>query len=408
MLFLKIFIILFFILWIVSTVLAYDYGRIGRAMLKQERRGESSGNLPPLSVIIPVHNHAQALRRHLPAILSQDYEQFEIIIVNMSSTDETLDVIERMELQYANLRHTYTPRSARDISIERLALTLGIRSASYDWVVITHPDCEPVSSQWLRHIGQTIVNPHSGVQSSLLREPDMIVGLARYSRRRPTLFDNKVDFFRLWNNIVAFNHVLSGHSAIRADGCNLAYRKAYFMEQGGFSAHQDLKDGAEELLVNYTSTPSNTALMTSPSAMVIQDPPPARRLWKQQRVFYAETRLHQRHAWTFRSLQTLRMLMPWLLLVCAIVLPITASVLSNTQTDIDSSTFTISVIVSLILITVYVVVKIKSFNLTASQLDYPLHYFSLLLNELRIPFWNLSATITHRHASKSEFRKKFI
>ncbi len=409
MLLIKISILALLFVWLIAMIIAYSYGRIGRSMQKMEKLKAVDASLPPLSVIITAHNQAVALRRHLPAILTQDYDRFEVIVVNMGSNDETQDVLERLELQYANLRHTYTPRSARDISLERLALTLGIRSSLYDWVVLTHPDCQPLTSQWLMRIGETIVQPQRGVQSASLKTPDMVLGYAYYNRQRTTWFDRKIDFFRLWNTIVNVNFILSNHAAVRADGCNMAFRKAYFMEKGGFSAHQNLKAGAEELLVNYTSTPTNTALLLTPSATILQDPMPARRLWKQQRVFYAETRRYQHHCHWYRITQNMRLLISWLMLILAIAIPVSLSVLSQTDIiEIETGTISLSFFVSALLLIICAVTKVICFNTTASQLGVRRYYLTMLLFELALPFWNLSASITHRHTSKNEFRKKFV
>ena len=109
----------------------------------------STPNIPeatlvqPLTIVIPARNQADALRRHLPAVLSQDYDLYDVIVVDMASADETLVLLEAMEMEYDHLRHLQTPPSARDISLERLALTLGIRAAQSEWVVITQADCEP-------------------------------------------------------------------------------------------------------------------------------------------------------------------------------------------------------------------------------------------------------------------------
>ena len=124
MLLLQIVLLVVLLIWIIATIVAYGYGRIGRRMQAQQKLVTVSESLPPLSVVIAAHNQATAIRRHLPAILAQDYERFEVIVVNASSTDDTKDVLERLELQHANLHHTFTPHSARDISLERLALRL--------------------------------------------------------------------------------------------------------------------------------------------------------------------------------------------------------------------------------------------------------------------------------------------
>lgn len=425
MLVLKLTLIAYIAIWLLAMIIAYGYGRVGRRLQKLERLAQVTEALPPLSIVITAHNQASSLRRHLPAILTQDYDRFEVIVVNTGSNDETQDVLERLELQYANLRHTFTPRSARDISLERLALTLGIRSATYDWVVLTHPDCEPATTQWLTRIGETIAQPRRGVQSRRLKEPDMVLGLTHYHYHRKSWFTHKVDFFRLWNDIANFNHVLTGHAAMRADGCNMAYRKEFFLEKGGFAAHQNLKTGTEELLVNHNSNARNTALLLAPSAVMIQDPMPARRLWKQQRVFYAETRRYQRHRWLYRAKQNLKMFMPWLLAFASLVvlliplLPFLSEYIPENILDElnlgsllhfgDPSTILVaSIIIVCLLLLIYVIVKISSFNRSAHQLGCSGFYLSFLPFEHRLPFWNLSAAITHRFTSKNEFRKKFV
>ena len=223
----------------------------------------------PLSIIIPAHNQAPELQRHLPAIMEQDYDDFEVIVVDMSSTDETMKVLEDMELQYPSLRHTCTPSTARDISLERLALTLGFRSAKHEWMVVTHADCRPATSQWLRCMAEAVVE-----------EKEILVGVAKYDEQRHTWFDYKVGFYRLWNTLANLRHIRGGHAAVRADGCNVGLRRSFILSQDGFGDHLNLLTGAEELLVNRLSTAKNTVVCDSTDAIVIEDRLPARRLWK--------------------------------------------------------------------------------------------------------------------------------
>ena len=106
--------------------------------------------LPPLSVVICARNESENLRRNLPTILKQDYPDFEVIVINDGSTDESEDLLSALEEEYPNLYHSFTPDSARYISRKKLALTLGIKASKHDWLVFTEADCAPVSNQWLR------------------------------------------------------------------------------------------------------------------------------------------------------------------------------------------------------------------------------------------------------------------
>ncbi|MBE6254695.1 MAG: glycosyltransferase [Prevotella sp.] len=406
----KILLLAALLIWTLAIIPAYQYGQLGRNLLKIDKRLNAvEEDLPPLTVIIAAHNQAPALRRHLPVILNQDYTRFEVIVIDMASTDETKDVLERLELQYAYLRHTHTPSSARDISVERLALTLGFRAASHEWVVITRPDCEPISPHWLTRIGETIIHPKQGIQSPRLKQPDMVLGMARFDEQRSTWLDYKMGFYRLWNTLEGSRHVLNGHAAVRADYCNIAFRKNYFFEQGGFADAQGLKAGAAELLVNHTSTPYNTAALLLPSAMVVQDMVNSDSLWAKRRVFYAETRRHQRHAFLYRFVQAWHQLMPWLVLF-GIVMPLIGSIIFlfvEQEAEVHRNLIVLTVVLALLLVT-YTITKISSLRITTRALGCRSYYLSLIPLELQLPVQNLMSRITRRFSSNNEFRKKFV
>lgn len=394
MLFLQITLLCLLLLWLFAMISAYGYGTLGRRLRSMESVVAATEPLPPLSVVIPAHNAAARLRHQLTTILEQDYERFEVIVVDMGSTDDTKDVLERLEQKYAHLTHTFTPQSARDISLDRLALTLGIRAASYEWVVITHSDCVPLSSGWLTRIGETIVHPKRSPQSPYLSTPDLVLGIARYEDGHASWLERKASFMRLWNNIAAVNHVLSGHAAVSCEACNIAIRKAFFLEKGGFMLGQDLKAGAEELLVNQDSTLHNTALLLVPAGTVVQQRLHHPGQWQKLRLFYAETRRHQRHTTLFRLKRWLRLSLPWLMLLTLVPVVLTRSF--------------IALGVYALLLFIYGCFKIYHFNLTASQLGCHSYYLTLWLFELWLPIWDLKAWLNHRMASKNQFRKKFV
>ena len=392
--------------WLVCIYTAYGDGIIGRRMrLKEPTVVNTPLETPPLSIVIAAHNQATALRRHLPEILAQEYERFEVIVVDMRSTDETKDVLERLELQHAQLRHTFVPASARDISIERLALTLGFRAAVNEWVVITRPDCQPASPLWLQRIGETIAQPKSGIQSPRLQTPDIVLGYARYDEQRDTMLDLKTGFYRLWATMANIRHILGGKAAVRADSCNMAYRKSLFMEHGGFAADQDLKAGAEELLVNHNATATNTAILLSPAGMVIQDRITDEHTWEQMHMFYAETRHHQHHTGLYRWHQFLRMVTPWMALLLLTLPAVAGIVLALSMPEMATI---LTAIVLFILSVTYYYVRITAFHTTASSLGVRNHMWLQPYLDLCIIIWHIKDRFARRMTSRNEFRKKFV
>ena len=391
----------------------------------------------PLTVVLATHNQADALRRHLPAILSQDHDQFEVIVVDTGSIDDTLAILEVMEMQYNNLRHLCTPASARDISLERLALTLGIRAAQSEWVLLTEADCEPATNHCLTIIGKNI-QAHP--------EADIVMGFSRYDEQRNSWFDHQIGFHRLWHQLGNYRHILSGHAAVRGDGCNVAVRKSLFMSQGGFASHQNLKTGACDLMVNHFSTPNNTCLCLEPHAAMIQDRPTPQQ-WQQQQVFYMETRRHQRHTFLYRLRNIVSLSWPWfeflfmaipflvglvMLIMClyhddaSYIHPLTptlspqlsarpAGMLDPSRTvntsTVNSSDIIIFSLFLLLILTAMILIstlRIRQFNKQARKLGCRTYRLTFIIHELAMPFRAARAWLCHRFASKNEFRKNFV
>lgn len=348
----------------------------------------------PLSIVIPAHNQARELRCHLPRILEQDFDDFEVIVVDVASTDETKDVLELLELSHPRLRHTHTPASARDISLERLALSLGFRTARHEWVVLTRADCEPASPHWLERISE--------VASS---DKSIILGAAKYDEQHHTWFDTKVSYFRIHNTIANLRHIQDGYPAVRSDECNMAIRRSLFLETDGFGRHINLLTGAAELLVNSLSTSTNTAVVTSPEAIVVQDRMPAKRLWLKHRTFYMETRRYQRNAFYYRLKQNLKMALPWLMFLCIVGFWPVITILEVPQT---TPLWILTGLLALLWLIV-AIYSIVSFNRTASELGYQRKfYLSLPILSLSLPIWNTLSWFRHRIKPKNEFRKKFV
>jgi len=50
---------------------------------------------PLVSIIIPNYNHARYLEQRLDSVFNQTYQNFEVIILDDCSTDNSLEIIEK-------------------------------------------------------------------------------------------------------------------------------------------------------------------------------------------------------------------------------------------------------------------------------------------------------------------------
>ena len=129
------------------------------------------GELPPVSILLTVHDNARDLERHLPSLLAQDYPAgYEVIIVVEKGEDDTDDVLSHFTANHQNMYVTFVPDSSRYMSRKKLAVTLGVKAAKNQWILMAEPTCEPASDQWLKNIAQFADDNH-----------DMVTGYANYN-----------------------------------------------------------------------------------------------------------------------------------------------------------------------------------------------------------------------------------
>lgn len=232
--------------------------------------------LPPLSVVICARNESENLRRNLPAILKQDYPDFEVIVINDGSTDESEDLLSELEEEYPNLYHSFTPDSARYISRKKLALTLGIKASKYDWLVFTEADCTPVSDKWLRRIARNFTP-----------STDIVLGYSGYERGKGWLH-TRVSFDSLFTSLRYLGFALAGKPYMGI-GRNLAYRKELFFKVKGFSTHLNMQRGEDDLFINQIANENNTRVETSPDSVIRMQPVERYKDWKEEKVSYMAT-----------------------------------------------------------------------------------------------------------------------
>ena len=235
-----------------------------------------SQELPPLSVIIYAREEVENLRRNLPAVLEQDYPQFEVIVINDGNTDESEDYLTLQGEKYPNLYHSFVPSSSRYISRKKLAITLGIKASKYDWLVFTDANCLPESNQWLRTMARNFTS-----------RAQIVLGYSGYERGKGWLH-KRVSFDNLFTSMRYLGYALAGKPYMGI-GRNMAYRKELFYAQKGFSAHLNLQRGDDDLFINKTATAENTGIETDANAVVRVQPVYRAKDWREEKISYMGT-----------------------------------------------------------------------------------------------------------------------
>jgi poly-beta-1,6-N-acetyl-D-glucosamine synthase len=213
----------------------------------------------PISVIICARNEAENLKKNLRSILTQKHSDYEVIVVNDCSTDETDEVLGSYLKESDILRVTTITPDKKFTHGKKLALTVGIKAAKNDWLVFTDADCAPVSNKWL-----------SRLQENFTQTTDIVLGYGGYASRKGWL-NTYIRFDTLIIALQYFSYALA-RIPYMGVGRNLAYRKSLFFKNKGFASHYELASGDDDLFINETATNQNTAVEFHPESHTLSVP----------------------------------------------------------------------------------------------------------------------------------------
>ncbi len=240
----------------------------------------------PVSVIICARDEAENLEKNLPLILKQDYPDYEVIVVNDCSDDNTEEVLTRMKNEFKNLKYTKITKDPRFSHGKKLALSIGMKAAAFEWVLLTDADCRPASPHWISHMQKHFIPPR-----------EIVLGYGGYERERGFL-NKLIRYDTFFIALQYFSFALAGLPYMGV-GRNLAYRRPLFFSNRGFASHLKLESGDDDLFVNEVANKNNTSVEFNPSAHTISIPGKTWKEWIMQKKRHLTTGLHYKGASPF-------------------------------------------------------------------------------------------------------------
>lgn len=270
-----------------------------------------------VSVIICAKNEANNLLQNLPIVLAQNYQIFEVVVVNDASTDETAQILQAYKQQCPHLRIIDLDDTApRTLQGKKHALQCGIEAAQYDFLILTDADCRPVGLQWLQCMANPPINT---AENSDFAPPHIVLGYSPYETQATWL--NACIQYETWQTaMLYFSAALCGLPYMGV-GRNLAYSRALFRQNGGLNRYTQTPSGDDDLLINDIATPDNIYIMLHPQSFCISKAPPTWRHWIRQKQRHIGTAnqyrpAHQLLLGTWALSQALFHVLFWALLFC--------------------------------------------------------------------------------------------
>ena len=200
----------------------------------------------PISIIVCAKNEFQNLKDKLPFILEQDYPNYEVIVVNDQSIDDTADLLKKFKKQYQRLIVVTIEKHINQHTGKKLALTLGIKTAKHEHLLLTDADCLPNSKNWALQMCNNF------------NSADIVLGYGGYEKKNGLL--NKLIRFDTFNVAQQYlSYALVGQTYMGV-GRNMAYKKSLFFENKGFANHLHIPSGDDDLFIQEIATKNNVSI----------------------------------------------------------------------------------------------------------------------------------------------------
>lgn len=326
----------------------------------------------PVSVIICAKNEANNLKQFLPYIINQNYPEFEVVLVNDASIDNSLEVMEEFASKNNNVKIVNVENNEAFWANKKYALTLGIKASKYDYLLFTDADCKPVSKNWIKEMS-----------SRFNKNKTIVLGYGAYKKNKRSLLNKLIRFETVLTAIQYFSFAKFGMPYMGV-GRNLAYRKDEFFKVNGFIDHMDINSGDDDLFINHIADNINTDICISPFSFTKSLPKNSFKDWFRQKRRHVSTAnryrlLHKLLLAEFYSSQ----LLFWVLGILLLVLQF--------KTHVVLTAFAATIVVKYLIIGF----SAKKLNETDLVLLYPFLEMFLILFQLSIFITNLISKPRH-------------
>ena len=233
----------------------------------------------PISVIICAKNEAKNLSKFLPLIINQQYDNFEIVLINDASTDSTLDIMNAFKEKHSNIKIVNVENNEAFWGNKKYALTLGIKAAKNEHLLFTDADCKPSSKFWIQEMGL-----------HFSEDKTIVLGYGKYITKK-SLVNLLIRFETLLTVVQYFSYAKLG-SPYMGVGRNLAYKRSEFFKTNGFISHIQIKSGDDDLFIQEAASKENTKISLNPNSFTESNPPLTFKEWFRQKRRHVSTASH--------------------------------------------------------------------------------------------------------------------
>lgn len=336
----------------------------------------NASNLPGVSVVITVEDEGENLKSNLSKWLSQSYNGNYQVIVVVSGNDSLVDNILKQYRDDNRLYTTFIPSSSRYMSRKKLAVTVGVKAAKYEWVLLSEVDCYPSS--------ETVV---ASFAAKCTDNTDIVLGY--------TCFEDDFQAARRFDTVHTIYRQLAKAQRGKAwgfAGNGLMLRKKMFIEGKGFDGNLKYARGEYDFLASKYSSDCNTAVFCNLEEMIMRQPL-SNKGWRNKVLNYIAIRKTLNGATKARLFFNASM--------CAMAIS-NISVLSVAAYSLYTSRFAL-LIAALAAFVISVILRMVVLSCSIRPYLDDMPYFKMWWFEQTLPFRNALRLFRYHRADKYDF-----
>ena len=207
---------------------------------------------PAVSVVVPLFGEDEEyLKSDFRMLLGQSCRNYEVVVVYVGKEDAFYATLKHMRKFFTHLKTTqidYTPQYPVTM---KLALNIGIKSASHECIVVTMPESTPSTRHWVDYMSRGFMYG------------DVVLGYSNWERKRGlmNLFYRKYRFSEVRTYLA---EAIRGRQ-YGASRNAMGFTKSLYFSVRGFD-HLDLTAGEDDLFVQTIATRDNVSVLLTPAA----------------------------------------------------------------------------------------------------------------------------------------------
>ncbi|MBL7983530.1 MAG: glycosyltransferase [Flavobacteriales bacterium] len=262
------------------VVLAFFHLAIFSRLAFKHPRVEPDRTLP-VSIVVCARNESNSLQQLIPLLMDQDHGEFEVVVVNDRSEDDTWEMLQWMKPEHPRLRPVNIQADEKFSYGKKIALGVGIRSAKYDHVLLTDADCMPVGRDWV-----------STMCAGFRNGKKVVIAFSPYEKQSG--FTNLIERYDGVSKAMQYISFAQAGLPYMGVGRNLGYTQDMFLSAKGPRRHTALMSGDDDLFINEVARANNTTAIADGRSFMTTRATPDLITWlRRKRRHYTTARFYR-------------------------------------------------------------------------------------------------------------------